>query len=141
MLVKKIHFIVLAALSSFLIINPTTSYASSCSIHFTVNNESGHLIGGIDVQGPWFRASSEHNLKNGEHFKYHADGSAFNCHGKYWVTNVGWHPSLTESAGANITYTVDSDKHNIKHNISETITILPDCSKSGRCSTDWQSHI
>ncbi len=55
--------------------------AMACDVYIKVTNESGQDVDGVYIGGPYGRSSTDHDLKNGASFTYHATGSMFTCHG------------------------------------------------------------
>ncbi len=66
-----------------------SAQAIACDVYIKVINQSGHEALGVYIGGPWARSSTEYDMKNGDSFTYHATGSAFTCHGKYNLDNLG----------------------------------------------------
>ncbi len=58
----------------------------ACDVYITVHNGliDQNLVD-LEVNGPFGRNSNKHDLKPGESFTYHATGSAFTCHGDYYL--------------------------------------------------------
>ncbi len=59
----------------------------ACDVYIDVTNATGNTLKNVRVKGPFSRYSDYHELKNTEHFVYHATGSTFPCHGSYWLND------------------------------------------------------
>ncbi len=64
--------------------------AMACDVYIKVTNESGGDVDLVSVVGPYGRTSTNHDLKNNASFTYHATGSMFSCHGKYYVDSLAF---------------------------------------------------
>lgn len=128
---SKNKLISLSVLMTFLTI---PFAANACSIHFKVVNNSGEYMRNIFVAGPWGRKSSENGQDLptlGSSFTYHAEGSAFSCHGHYWLAFWDYHQ-----------YEPSIKKHDYEKDTYVTATITDQCKKvKGRgyyeCAVKW----
>ncbi len=59
----------------------------ACDVYIHVRNGliNQKTLVDLEVNGPYSRRSDKHDLKSGESFTYHATGSAFSCHGEYFL--------------------------------------------------------
>jgi len=108
----------------------------ACSIHFTVTNQSGHTIYGVQIAGPWFRASErKDSLKDGASMHYRATGSMFTCHGKYHI-DTG---SCAIMRGMD-SFCPDGTKYTYGGDADVRVIITSDCDKdvSDAIAHDWQ---
>ncbi len=73
------------AVNTFLVVTGLLCSVQSmaCSVYINVENSTGDTLNSVSVEGPWGRYSTDHEMKNGESFSYHASGSMFTCHGNY----------------------------------------------------------
>ena len=129
-----------------------TSAVFACRVHFTVQNESGHVISNTYLSGPYFRQSPKHTLKAGDNFSYTFSGSMFSCHGKYNLKandRSMYHHDITgNDIGDNDDleseyFAPRSKAHHYKHDANVRIVITSTCQASqnisspSRCDTLW----
>ncbi|MCP3686834.1 MAG: hypothetical protein GY784_00330 [Gammaproteobacteria bacterium] len=85
-----------------------SAQAMACSVWLNAKNETGETIDSISFAGPWGRYSDPGEVKDGDHYTYHAEGGAFTCHGEYGIDPQSGDPHCTMGTH-NITMNSDGE--------------------------------
>lgn len=120
-------------LASLFFLTSISTSALACKIKVTAINNSDVVFNAVRIKGPWGRESSVSgkSLQPGETIKHTFTGSAFTCHGDYWLTG-----SITKDISSGIEYAMDENQEKISEDAVATVTITNVINKEKSKPTD-----